>query len=205
MPKRRGRAVRAGLVVCALGANLIVWAAPAISGGFASTTAQHAVGTGDWAEVIRPLNGTAQTGTTSVSRSLSAGAAAVYDRSLELANVGTHNLLSASITVTVARTSGTNTTTVNGVYIGCRNGTWSAAGTPVCSGTQVALGTATGSITNAAPRYTATITPTVAMAVNERMPIRLAMTSRARNGTFTFTASVSITRARVRAAQIRTS
>ncbi len=179
--------------------NTCLLVVPAFSGVQARATAQMNVASGDWAQVIRTIGSTTQTGTVGLSRALTGGAAVVYNRTLELANVGSHNLVSTSITVTITRTSGTGTPTVTGVYVGCQNGSWSAASTPACSGTAVALGTFTGLVNSST-----TVATTVATTANTSMPIRLAMRS-TRTGTFVFTASVSINRSRVRNAQVLTS
>ena len=191
---KRGNAFRTSLIGILVAGNFTLFTGPAFSGGLARVQSQGTAATGDWAEVVRTVGSTAQTGTTGVTRTLAANAAAVYDRTLELANVGTLDLLSTSITVTIARTSGTGSPTVTGAYLGCRNGVWSNATTPTCSGTQVTIGTATGGVNSQT-----TFAPSIALAAGETMPIRLAMTS-TRAGTFVFTASVTISRARARTA-----
>lgn len=193
---KRSNAFRTSVIGILILSNVTLFAGPAFSGGLARVQAQTSASTGDWAEIVRTIGSTAQTGTTGVSRTLTTNGAAVYDRTLELANVGSLDLLSTSITVTITRTSGTGNPTVTGVYLGCRNGVWSAAATPTCSGTQVTIGTASGGVNS-----TTTFAPTIAMTAGSTMPIRLAMTS-TRAGTFAFTASVTITRARARAAVI---
>ena len=173
---------------------------PAFSVSRAVDTAQLNVGSGDWAEVIRTRGSSVQTGSAPITQSLTGGAGAVYSRAVELANVGTLGLLSASIRIAITRTSGSGTPTVTAVIVGCRNGTWSAAATPVCSsGTTVSLGSFSGGVGS-----TPTLTPTFAMAANETLPLRVAMTS-TRTGTFVFAPSVSIARTRAQAAQTRTS
>ena len=198
MQTRSGTRVVVMLALAATSAFGLV--EPAFSASQASDSAQLSITSGDWAEVVRARGGSAQTGNASITQALTGGAGAVYSRAVELANVGSLALLSTSITVTITRTSGTGTATVTSVFVGCRNGTWSTATTPVCSsGTTVALGTASAGVGGSA-----TFTATFAMAAGEVMPLRVAMTS-TRSGTFVFSPTVSITRARAQVAQTRTS
>lgn len=195
---KHNRSVRAVLIAVLLTLNTFDHVKPAFAGTQARTLAQTTAASGDWSQIIRTIGSGTQSGKVGLGRALTANAGAVYNRTLELANVGSLDLVSTAITVTITRTSGIGAPTVKGVYVGCRNGTWNTATTPVCSGTTVALGTFSGAVNS----YTTVVT-TLAMAGGTAIPIRLAMTSTV-TGTFVFTASVSVNRARVRLAQVLT-